>query len=119
MKISLLKITTRIRPSKPLSRFNLKFMNNPTISIIVAMDEKHGVGKANKLLWQIPGELPRFKKITMGHPIIMGRITFESIGRVLPGRTNIIITRDSDYHIDGAIICSSIEKAIEIAKEKD
>ncbi len=89
------------------------------ISIIAAIGENRELGKENKLLWHIPGELPRFKRITTGHPIIMGRKTFESIGRVLPGRTNIIITRDPLYRVDEAIICSSLEKALTIAEEKD
>lgn len=81
------------------------------------MDEKRGIGKANALMWHIPGELPRFKRITTGHPIIMGRKTYESIGRVLPNRTNIIITRDRNYTVDGAVICGSLEQAIEKAKQ--
>ncbi len=87
------------------------------IIIIVALDEKRGIGKNNGLMWNIPGELPRFKRITTGHPIIMGRKTFASIGRVLPNRTNIVITRDAKYKIEGAIIVNSLEKAIEVAKE--
>lgn len=67
-------------------------MNKPRISIIVAMDSKRGIGKNNGLMWHIPGELARFKQITSGHPIIMGRKTYESIGRPLPDRTNIVIT---------------------------
>jgi dihydrofolate reductase len=86
-------------------------IQNSRISIIVAMDEKRGIGKENKLMWRIPGELPRFKQITMGHPIIMGRKTYESIGRVLPGRTNIIITRDLNYKGEGAIVVHSLSDA--------
>ena len=63
-----------------------------TLSIIVAMSENRVIGKDNAIPWHLPGDLPRFKRITMGHPIIMGRKNYESIGRVLPGRTNIIIT---------------------------
>lgn len=87
------------------------------ISIIVAMDEKRGIGKNNSLMWRIPGELPRFKQITMGHPIIMGRKTFESIGRVLAGRTNIIITREADYKVEGAEIVHSLDDALKIARD--
>jgi dihydrofolate reductase len=85
------------------------------ISIIVAMDDKRGLGRNNQMVWNIPGELKRFKEITTSHPIIMGRKTFESIGRVLPGRLNIIITRNLDYKIEGAIVVASIEEAIEKA----
>ncbi len=86
------------------------------ISIIAAIGKNRELGKDNKLLWHIPDDLPRFKKLTFGHPIIMGRKTFESIGRPLPNRTNIVVTRDSSYEVEGATIVHSIEKAIEIAK---
>ena len=64
------------------------------VSIICATDEKRGIGKKGKIPWHIPEDFKRLKKITTGHPIIMGRKTFESIGRVLPGRRSIVITRD-------------------------
>jgi dihydrofolate reductase len=86
------------------------------ISIIVAVDEKRGIGKNNDLLVKIPADLKRFKEITSGHPIVMGRKTFESIGRVLPNRTNIIITRDPEYKEDGAVVVHSLDEAIEQAK---
>lgn len=89
------------------------------ISIIAAMDEKRGLGRNNQMAWNIKGELKRFKEITMPHPIIMGRKTFESIGRVLPGRVNIIVTRNPDFKIEGAIVIDSIENAIEKAKETE
>jgi len=89
------------------------------INIIVAIDEKKGIGKNNQLLWHISEDLKRFKEITFGHPIIMGRKTYESIGRVLPNRTNIIITRDATYKVEGAIVCSSLEEAIDIAKKTE
>ncbi len=81
------------------------------------MDKNRLIGGQNKLLWNIPGELKRFKEITSGHPIIMGRKTHESIGRVLPNRINIIITRDPDYKVDGAIVVNSLDKAIEEAEK--
>lgn len=81
------------------------------------MDEKRGIGKNNALMWKIPGELARFKEITMGHPIIMGRKTFESIGRILPGRTNIIITKDKRYKTAGAVVVHSFNEAVEAAKK--
>lgn len=89
------------------------------ISIIAAMDEKRGLGRNNKMAWNIPGELKRFKEITMPHPIIMGRKTFESIGRVLPGRVNIIVSRNPDLKAEGAIVVGSVEEAIEKAKETE
>jgi dihydrofolate reductase len=88
------------------------------ISLIVAMDKNNLIGGENKLLWNIPGELKRFREITSGHPIIMGRKTHQSIGRVLPNRTNIIITRDQDYQVDGAIVVHSLEEALEKAKSE-
>lgn len=90
-------------------------MNKPRISIIVAMDEQRGIGKDNGLLWHIPEELKHFKEITMGHPIIMGRKTYESIGRPLPGRTNIVITRDGNYQALGCVVVNSLEEAIKEA----
>ncbi|OGH31203.1 MAG: hypothetical protein A3J69_00360 [Candidatus Levybacteria bacterium RIFCSPHIGHO2_02_FULL_42_12] len=87
------------------------------IRIIVAMDEKRGIGKNNDLLFRIPEDLKRFKQLTSDHPIIMGRKTFESIGRVLPNRTNIIITRDFSYKAEGAVIVHSLEEGIAKAKE--
>ena len=94
-------------------------MNKPLISAIAAISENKVIGRDNQLPWKIPGDLQRLKKLTSGHPIIMGRKTFDSIGRPLPNRTNIIITRDTKYKIQGAIIAHSIEEAIEKAKEVD
>ena len=91
-------------------------IQNTRISAIAAIGENRELGGKNQLLWHIPGELKRFKEITMGHPIIMGRKTFESIGRVLPGRANIIITRDSSFTVEGAIVVPSVEKTMEVAK---
>lgn len=89
------------------------------ISIIVAMSENRVIGNENKLLWHIPGELKRFKEITQGHPIIMGRKTFESIGRVLPNRTNIIISRDSAFKVEGAVVVHSFDEAVDVAHTKE
>src|SRR5258708_35493960 len=86
------------------------------ISIIVAIDSKNGIGRDNKLLWNIPEDLKRFKELTWGHPIIMGRKTFESIGRVLPYRTNIIVSRDPNYKVKDALVVHSLEEALEKAK---
>ncbi len=82
------------------------------------MDKNRLIGGENKLLWDIPGELKRFREITLGHPIIMGRKTHESIGRVLPNRTNIIITRDQDYKVEGTIIVHSLEEALNKAQSE-
>lgn len=83
------------------------------ISIIVAVaGKKRVIGKRGGLPWYIPPELKRFKEITMGYPIIMGRKTHESIGRVLPGRTNIIITHDPDYQAEGCRVVNSLDEAL-------
>lgn len=89
------------------------------ISAIAAIGEKRELGKNNQLLWHIPGELARFKQITTGHPIIMGRKTYESIGRVLPNRTNIIITRDKNFTVPGAVVVASTDEALKKAKEAE
>jgi dihydrofolate reductase len=94
-------------------------MTKPRISIIVAHSQNMAIGKANTLLWHLSDDLKRFKKLTTGHPIIMGRKTYESIGRPLPERTNIIITRDKHSKISGCLVTHSIEEAIEKAKGLD
>ncbi len=85
------------------------------ISLIVAHDKHRVIGFENKMPWHLPGELQYFKDTTMGKPMIMGRKTFESIGRPLPGRKNIIVTRNKEYHHEGIEVASSLEEAIEIA----
>ncbi len=100
---------------------------NPRISSVVAIgsDHQHNrvIGDGNGLLWHIPDDLRRFKEITMGHPVIMGRKTFESIlsilGKPLPGRTNIVITRDTAWTYDGALVAHSLEEALRQAREID
>ena len=82
-----------------------------TVSIIVAMAENGVIGRDMDLPWHISADLKRFKALTMGHHIVMGRKTFESIGRLLPGRTTVIVTRQPDYQVDGAVIVNSLEAA--------
>lgn len=95
-------------------------MTKLTINIIVAISKNsRTIGKNNALLWRISDDLRRFKTLTTGHPIIMGRKTFESIGRVLPDRTNIIVTRNTTLKIEGALICNSLEVAIKEAARVD
>ena len=89
------------------------------ITIIAAIGKNNELGKDNDLIWHLPADLKRFKKITTGHHILMGRNTFESIGKPLPNRTSIIITRNNNYFKDGCLIANSIEKAIELVEEKD
>ncbi|AZV59300.1 dihydrofolate reductase [Peribacillus frigoritolerans] len=78
------------------------------ISLIVAMDQNRVIGKNNKLPWHLPADLQYFKKVTMGHPIVMGRKTFESIGRVLPGRENVIVTRNQEFKAEGCVVLHDI-----------
>ncbi len=85
------------------------------ISIIAAVDKDWAIGKKGSLPWYLPAELLRFKKITTGHPIIMGRKTYESIGKPLVGRINIVVTRQSNWQKDGVFVFSSLEKAMEYA----
>ena len=82
------------------------------IKIIVAISKNRVIGDSNKLIWNLPSDLKRFKEITTGHPIVMGRKTFESIGRPLPNRRNIIITRDEKYEVEGCEVVNSIEEAL-------
>lgn len=88
------------------------------INLIVAIDQKNGIGKNNLLPWHLPADLKHFKTITTGHPIIMGRKTFDSIGKALPNRRNIVISRQSGLVIPGAELCSSLNNAIELCKEE-
>ncbi len=90
-------------------------MKTPKISIIVAFsDENQSIGSNNQLMWKISGDMKRFKELTTGHTVIMGRKTFESIGKTLPNRTNIIITRQNIL-IPGALIANSLEQALKQA----
>lgn len=88
------------------------------ISIIAAIDNKRGLGKNNDLLFKIKEDFVRMKKLTTGHPIIMGRKTFESIGRPLPNRTNIVITRDQGYASGGIKVVHSLQEALDLAKNE-
>ncbi|KKQ17887.1 MAG: Dihydrofolate reductase [Berkelbacteria bacterium GW2011_GWA1_36_9] len=89
-----------------------------TISIIACISKNRGIGKGGKLLFNIPEDLQNFKKITFGHPIIMGYNTYKSIGRPLPGRLNVVLSLD-DIKIDNVKIAKSIDEAIKIASQND
>lgn len=82
------------------------------IKIIVAMSKNRVIGSNNQLIWKLSSDLKRFKELTTDNPVIMGRKTYESIGRPLPNRRNIIITRNTDYSVDGCEIVSSLEEAL-------
>lgn len=89
-----------------------------SITLIVATDLKGGIGLNNQLLWHLPDDLKRFKALTIGKAIIMGRKTFESIGKALPGRRNIVLSRDADLRIEGAEVFERLEDAIAACKEE-
>jgi dihydrofolate reductase len=82
------------------------------VKLIVAISKNNIIGDSNRLIWNLPADLKRFKEITTGHPIVMGRKTYESIGRPLPNRRNIIITRDSNYQVEGCEVVNSIEESL-------
>lgn len=89
------------------------------ISIIVAADENNVIGKDNDLIWHLPNDLKFFKEMTSGHAIIMGRRTFESVGKPLPKRTNIIVTRDPTFNPEGCVVVHSLEDALAEAAKTD
>jgi dihydrofolate reductase len=91
----------------------------PVLSLIVAMDNNRLIGSNNGLPWNLPADLQHFKAITMGKPIVMGRKTWQSLGRPLPGRKNIVITRDSDFQADGAEIVYSLDEALQMASDSE
>jgi dihydrofolate reductase len=87
-------------------------MKKPIISLVAAMAKNRVIGKGNKMPWHLPADLKHFKNVTMAKPIVMGRKTFESIGRPLPGRENVIISKNKDYFADGCIVVHSVEDAL-------
>ena len=89
------------------------------ISLIAAMDKNRLIGKDNGLPWRLPADLRHFKTITMGKPVIMGRKTHESIGFVLPGRHNIVVTHNQSYSADGCSVVHSFEQALQAAANVD
>ena len=89
------------------------------VSIIAAMDRNRLIGSNNQLPWHLPADLAHFKQVTMGKPIIMGRKTYESIGRPLPGRTNIVLTRSADFRAEGVLMAHTLEQALDYVSEED
>jgi dihydrofolate reductase len=89
------------------------------ISLIAAMAENRVMGRDNQLPWRLPADLRRFKQITMGKPLLMGRKTFESIGRALPGRLNIVLSRQPGYRAEGCLVASSLETALRAAESAE
>ena len=89
------------------------------VSIIAAMDRNRLIGNENQLPWRLPADLAHFKRVTMGKPVIMGRKTYESIGRPLPGRTNIVLTRAADFTAQGVVVAPSLQQALDCASAAD
>lgn len=100
---------------RALKKFKSK-NNKQMLTIIAAIANNNALGKDNQLIWHLSADLKRFKKLTTGHHIIMGRKTFESIGKPLPNRTTIIITRNKDYKQEGCLVADSLESAIKMVK---
>ena len=96
-----------------------KWENKMRLSAIVACSKNRVIGRQDQIPWHLSSDLQRFKKLTMGHTLIMGRKTHESIGRVLPGRTNIILSTQKNYRVHGALSAISLEDALEMGKDQD
>jgi dihydrofolate reductase len=90
-------------------------MKTPRVTLVVAVADNGVIGRDNALPWHLPEDLKRFKRITLGKPIVMGRKTFESIGRPLPGRLNIVLTRDVHYRREGVAVVHDVEGALSAA----
>jgi dihydrofolate reductase len=90
-----------------------------TVTLVVAMGANRVIGARGGLPWHLPEDLAHFKRLTLGHPMVMGRTTFESIGRPLPGRTTIVVTRQPDWSADGVETAASLDAALERAAELD
>ncbi|HZO64187.1 MAG TPA: dihydrofolate reductase [Kribbellaceae bacterium] len=90
-----------------------------TVTLVAAVARNGVIGSSNDLPWYIPDDLKHFKQLTMGHTLVMGRKTYDSIGRPLPGRTTIVITRQPDWSVDGVTVARSIEEALELADGND
>lgn len=92
-------------------------MTTPRITLIAAVAQNRALGKNNQLLWHLPNDLQFFKRTTLNHPIVMGRKTYDSIGRALPKRLNIVISRQADLTIAGCTVVRTLEEAIQLASE--
>ena len=97
----------------------MKIKKNKNITIIAAIGENNELGLDNKLIWNIKEDLKRFKKLTTGHSIVMGRKTFESISKALPGRLNIVLTKNKNFKFKNVSIASNIHEAIELTKDDE
>lgn len=94
-------------------------MNRPSLAIVVAMAQNRTIGINNALPWRCPEDLKHFKALTMGHHLIMGRKTFDSIGKALPGRTTVVVTRNTTWSAEGCIAAHSLQQAIDACNGDD
>lgn len=92
-------------------------MNSLPLVLVVAVAENGVIGRKGQMPWHIPGDLKHFKAVTMGRPMIMGRKTYESIGKPLPGRTSIVLTRDKNWHADGVLVGHSLDEVLKLAND--
>ncbi|MHB1238617.1 MAG: dihydrofolate reductase, partial [Gallionella sp.] len=92
---------------------------NPCVSLIVAMSKNRVIGINNTLPWHLPADLKHFKALTMGHHIVMGRKTYDSIGKPLPGRTSVVVTRNRKLKIDGCVVVHALEQALAVCAADD
>jgi dihydrofolate reductase len=90
---------------------------NPPVELVVAMARGGAIGRGNALPWRLPEDLRRFRALTMGHAVVMGRRTWDSIGRSLPGRTNVVISRDAGRRAEGAVCVDGLERALAVSAE--
>ncbi len=109
-------------PSRPITHEQPEFqsppsdlMNRPVIALIAALARNRAIGLNNRMPWHLPDDLKRFRQLTTGHRVIMGRKTFDSIGRPLPGRTNIIISRSNTFNAHGCTVVHSVDEALAAA----
>ena len=124
LKISIAEFQKQVEKAHPIVSANtnkpVSKPKNSELTLIVAAGENDAIGKDNQLIWHLSDDLKRFKALTNGHHIIMGRKTFESFPKPLPNRTHVIITRQKDYNVpEGCIVVSSLKKAIEICPENE
>lgn len=91
----------------------------PRVSVIAALAKNRVIGIENRLPWRLPEDLAHFRALTLGHPVLMGRKTFESLGRPLPGRSNVVITRNRDYRPEGCLVAESIPAALALCRDSD
>ena len=118
-QIKIAEIKTEIEKEARIIAESQLFSQNSsknTVTLIAAASENNIIGKDNKLIWRLSDDLKHFKELTKGHFVIMGRKTFESMPKALPNRTNVIITRKTDYKVENAIVVNSLEKALKVAE---